>query len=40
MTVIRFQIKVRDRENGRDKTLLVDADTVTVITVFILKNKL
>jgi hypothetical protein len=35
-----WEIKVRARENSRDKTVLAGADTVTIITVFYTKEQI
>jgi hypothetical protein len=35
-----MKIKVRDGKNGCDKIVLASADTVTVITVFYIKEQI
>jgi hypothetical protein len=35
-----MKLKVRDGKNGRDKIVLASADTVTVITVFYIKEQI
>jgi hypothetical protein len=33
-------MKVRDRENGRDKTILPGADIIAIITIFYIKEQI
>jgi hypothetical protein len=35
-----WEVKVRARENGRNKTVLTGADIVTIITAFYIKEQI